>query len=812
MVGLTSHEAAKRLAHYGPNEVAPSRRITSLMAFLSHFRNPLVLVLLVAAVIAAFFGDTISFVIIVAIVLISISLDFTNTRKSEAAAEALRERVRVYAQVVRDGKTLSLPHSQVVPGDVIAVRAGSLIPADGKVLEGKTLYLNESVLTGESLPQGKKIGAPVYMGSNVESGEGLIEVTATGAKTRYAHIAQALNQKDTVTAFDREIRDFSFLIVRITTGLLLFIFAINLIFKHDILHSLLFSLALAVGLTPELLPLIVTITLTRGSLAMAKRRVIVKHLAAIHNFGSMDVLCTDKTGTLTENKIILVKHVDALGQNSATVLRYSYVSSKFTHAYDSPLEEAIRTSGHLSLRDFKRIEEIPFDFERRRGSVVLEEKGHRILVSKGSPDELLQHCTHYDENKRLTENAKSTIRATYEGLSRSGFRVLGVAVKAVHVKDEYAVADEHDMTFLGFVAFLDPAKRGVQFTLEHMRKYGVAVKIITGDNALVSERIAHDINLPVDAILTGQEMNHLSDAALRHKVDSTTIFARVSPEQKMRIIQALQHQGHVVGYLGDGINDAPALKAADIGISVNNAVDVAKEAADFILLHKNLSDLIEGIIEGRKIFANTLKYLMLVLSSNLGNMFSLAGASIILPFLPMQATQILLNNLLYDTSQLAIPGDAVDGETLLQPRQLHMSFVKRFIWLFGPISSLFDLLTFGLLYWGFHLSGPAFQTGWFLESLATQTLVVHIIRTQKIPFLQSRPSLILFLSTLFIIELGVVFVYSPLGGYFHFVPLPSLALWGLAVIVLLYLCTVQLVKAWAFRPLQTKKGTVKFHL
>jgi Mg2+-importing ATPase len=796
--GLTSREATKRLKQYGPNALAEAKRRSPVMAFLSRFTNPLVIILMMAATLSAFLGDRISFVIITVIVLISTVLDFINTYRSERAAEALKDRVRVEAEVRRDGQWVSLPLREIVPGDTVRLQAGKLIPADGEVLAGKDLYANESALTGESFPQGKPPQAPLYLGSSITSGAGTMLVARTGKSTKFSHIAHALSVKDEPTEFDREIKDFSLLIIKITSGLVIFIFAVNIFFHHALLESLLFSVALAVGLTPELLPLIITLNLTKGSLAMARHGVIIKKLSSIQNLGSMDVLCTDKTGTLTEDHIALVRHVDGFGAESDKVLLYGYLASVYTTGFENPLDLAVRAFKTVNIHGYRKLDEIPYDFERKRESVVVAHGSRQLLITKGAPEEIMRISSKYLGGQSF-EDVKDDIQAQYEHLSSEGFRVLAVAIHHVPDRTGYEPNMEHSLTFVGFMAFLDPAKQSVKPTLEQIHDHGIQVKIVTGDNALVTRKIAADIGLEVTGLLTGDDIEHMSRAKLREAVETTTIFARVNPEQKLQIIELLRAHGHVVGYMGDGINDAPAIRAADIGISVNNAVDVAKATADIILLRKSLESLINGVIEGRRTYANTLKYLMMSLGSNFGNMFSMAAGSIFLPFLPMRATQILLTNLLYDTSQFALPLDGVDPEGLKRPRTLSIKSLKKAMWVFGPLSSAFDFATFGMLLLVFHFGQGSFQAGWFLESVATQTFVVYIIRTHKLPFLQSRPSPYLVISTLGTVLIGYAIALSPLGRYFRFGPLPWGAFAAIVAITLAYLVLAEVVKRQFFR-------------
>jgi len=685
---------------------------------------------------------------------------------------------------------------------VAILSPGDVIPADGTILQAKDFFVNESSLTGESFPAEKETSSGVYMGSSVVTGTGLMTVLATGRKTKFSSIAESLTRKEEPTEFDRGIKDFSVLIMKVILILVIFVFFVNAFTKHQLLESFLFAIALAVGLTPELLPMIIALNLSRGSLVMSKRGVIVKKLSAIQSFGSMDILCTDKTGTLTEDRIVLIKCVDGFGAESDKVFLYSYVNSFYQSGFLNPLDTAVVDFKKLHTKEYKKIDETPFDYIRKRNTVVVDDPEGRLLVTKGAPEELLHDCSFYGDNAAaFTEEARKRIDEEYQALSKEGFRVLAVGIKKIHeMKEVYGKNEEHDMVFLGFIAFLDPAKKTVAETLDKLEEYGIEIKIITGDNDLVSQKIARDINLSVKGILTGKEIEALSDDALRVRAEETTIFARVSPDQKTRIIRLLQKNKHVVGYMGDGINDAPALKAADVGISVNNAVDVAKESADIILIYKSLKDLVDGVIEGRKTFSNTMKYLMMSLSSNFGNMFSMAGASLFIPFLPMLPTQILLNNLIYDSSQLALSMDNVDSADIKKPRKLDIRFIKKFMMIFGPLSSIFDIITFLVLLLVFHFVESDFQTGWFLESLATQTLVIYMIRS-RFSLLKSKPSMVLVISTLVAVGIGGVIAQSPLGTIFNFQPLPLLALLTIGAIVAAYLMAVYFAKQWFYHKL-----------
>lgn len=795
--GLSFAEVKKRQVTYGSNALLDETKSSAVRALLARFKNPLVIILLLAASLSLFFGDKGSFIIIVVIVLLSVGLDFFNTYRSQKAAEELKEKVRVKVEVRRGGQTHHIPADELVPGDVVVLAAGKIVPADGVILESKDLFANEAALTGESFPQDKPEKAEVYMGSGIMSGQGVMQVTATARDTKFAHIAAALQSNKRLTEFQREIKDFSLLIIKVTSFLVLFVFLVNILFHRGVLESLLFSLALAVGLTPELLPLIITLNLTKGSLKMAKEGVIVKQLSAVQNFGSMDVLCTDKTGTLTEDKIALVRYVDGKNESSDEVLRLGYLASVFSTSFENPLDAATRAHQGIDSSVYQKIDEIPFDFERKREAVVVHHvhDKRRYLIVKGAPEEVFKITTSYKHaGAHMTHPLLKEIQATYEALSKDGFRVLAVASKEIEPEKRYESSDEKGLSFQGFLAFLDPAKASVTETLNKMLEMGITTKIITGDNALVTQKIAHEISLNVEGILTGDQIAAMSRRELALAVEKTTIFARVNPEQKMQILQAIQSNGHVVGFMGDGINDAPSLRAADVSISVNNATDVAKDAADFILLRKSLFELANGIIEGRKTFANTMKYLRMSLSSNFGNMFSMAGASLFLPFLPMLAPQILLNNLLYDMSQFAIPLDNVDDTEVMRPHTLSIKMIKRFMWSYGLLSSVFDFTTFGVLLLVFHVGEHTFQAGWFIESMMTQVFVVYIIRTRRLPFVESKPSLALIASTIAVVIGAFIAVLSPLYLLFSFEPLTLTQVIALSLIVLVYLVLAQVIK------------------
>ena len=797
--GLSFKSVKKLQQQFGPNTLREDNENNkAILALLSRFKNPLVIILLLAALLSFFFGDKASFFIIIAIVMLSVGLDFFNSYRSQQAAEALKDKVRVKVQVVREGEIHLVSVSELVPGDIVMLSAGKVIPADGVIVDGKDLSTNEAALTGESFPQGKPIDSEVYMGSGVISGSGVMRITKTGQSTKFSHIAEALQSVHRVTEFEKEIKEFSVLIIKVTFFLVLFVLLVNVLFHRNLLDSILFSLALAVGLTPELLPLIITLNLSKGSLKMAKEGVIVKQLSAVQNFGSMDVLCTDKTGTLTENEIKLVKYVDGENNNSDNVLELGYLASAFSTSFSNPLDAAVKAHRGVDISMYQKIDEIPFDFERKREAVIVHHTNNkqRFLIVEGAPEEIIKISNTYGSKKKhFGTELRTTIQETYDDLSRKGFRVLAVASKEIGTEKRYEPDDEKNLTFYGFLAFLDPAKLSVSETLERMRVMGIHTKIITGDNAYVTEKIANDIGLKIEGILSGDELDKMTKEEFNSAVENNNIFARVNPEQKMKIIQALQFNGHIVGYMGDGINDAPSLRAADVSVSVNNAVDVAKDAADFILLRKNLHELVNGVVEGRRTFSNKMKYLRMSLSSNFGNMFSMAGASLFLPFLPMLATQILLNNLLYDTSQFAIPLDNVDESEVLQPHTLSLSEIKRFMWSYGLLSSAFDFITFGALMLVFHADQSVFQAGWFLESILTQIFVIYIIRTKLIPFKESKPALALVISTLLVAFAAfAVVIITPLRLIFRFGSLSIIQIASLVGIVLVYLLFAEIIK------------------
>jgi Mg2+-importing ATPase len=719
--------------------------------------------------------------------------------------------------VLRDGKPLEIMVSQVVPGDVVLLSAGDLIPADGRVLEARDFFVKQALLTGESYPVEKKPGVlpdaatdlqeatnAVFMGTSVISGSARMLVVKTGASTAIGEIADSISLPSTPTSFEVGTRRFGMLIMRLTVLMVMFVLLVNTMFHKPWLESFLFAVALAVGLTPELLPMVVSVTLSRGALRMAKKHIIVKRLSAIQDLGSIDVLCTDKTGTLTEAKIRLERHVDAQGRTSDRVLELAYFNSFFETGLKSPLDEAVLGHEHIEIGAWKKIDEVPFDFERRRVSVLIDNGETRWLAVKGAPDEIVGLCTHYEaEGTELQhpvdEAALVAIRSQYHALEEEGFRVLGIAWRKVSLDHPHAVvSDETELVLAGFAAFLDPPKESVASALAALERVGVAIKIVTGDSDLVTRHVCAQLKIPVTGLLTGKEIAQMDDHALRARVETANLFCRVNPSQKERIILALKTRGHVVGYLGDGINDAPSLHSADVGLSVDSAVDVAKEAADMILLKHDLHVLHEGVLEGRRTFGNIMKYIMMGTSSNFGNMFSMAGAALFLPFLPMLPTQILLNNILYDISEVPIPLDKVDAGEIHNPRVFDLNFVRNFMLVIGSISSVFDFLTFYIMLVVLQADEKLFQTGWFVESLCTQVLVIFIIRTRGNP-LKSHAHPLLTVTSLTVVVIAALLPFTPIGTYFGFVPPPAKFYFILGAMVLVYLFIVELVKQGFYR-------------
>ena len=811
--GLNAGEAKDRIEEYGYNEPARKKRRTILIQILSKFLNPLVIVLLVIAGFSLFFGEKIEALLVMLMAALSVFLSFIQEHRAGKEAEKLSEMVRATATVYRNGRSEEIKIKEIVPGDVVDLFAGDMIPADLRIISCKDLFINQASLTGESFPveksampnqviNGSSPGSSniVFMGSSVVSGTGLGIAVKTGLFTQFGELSRRLATIVVETSFDKGIRRFTWLMIRLMLVMVAIIFIINATLKHDIIQAFLFSIAVAVGLTPEMLPMLVAINLSKGAIAMSKKQVIVKRLNSIQNFGAMDVLCTDKTGTLTLDKIVLEKHCDVVRKEDNDVLKMAYLNSFYQTGLKNILDKAILKYGKLVVDEYKKVDEVPFDFSRKIMSVVVEkENGHRI-IAKGAPEEIFKRCTKYELDAEMVDMDPlilADLKSEYEHLSSEGFRVLAIAYKDFeNKKDAYSKNDEQELILKGYVAFLDPPKPTAKKTIEILKSLGIEFKVLTGDNELVTRKICSDVGIDVKGLTTGEAIEKASDDELKELVNTTSVFARLSPLQKERIIHALHKNNHTVGYLGDGINDAPALKAADVGISVNNAVDIAKESADIILLKKSLMVLEDGVIEGRRTFGNILKYIKMGASSNFGNMFSMTGASIFLPFLPMLPIQILLNNFLYDLSQIAIPSDEVDEEYVRKERPWNVKYIEKFIIFIGPISSIFDFATFGVLLWIFHASQPLFNTGWFLESLCTQTLVIHIIRTGKIPFVESKPSQFLMFTSVYIVTIGIFIPLTVFGKYFKFVVPPFSFFIALAIITGIYLLVVQKVKSW----------------
>ena len=808
-IGLSGAEAERRFAQFGPNEPVPAKIAGPLLQFIHFCVNPLVLILLIASATSALLGQAVDAIIIAAMVVLSVVLNFIQAYRSGKAVQRLRDQVAPTATVKRDGNWIELPRRQIVLGDVVRLSAGDLVPADARLVRCQDLHVQQAALTGESMPVEKYIGGQepaanaatrpdlVFLGTSVVSGTATALVVATGPQTSFGDIAARLSERPPETEFDRGTRQFGMLIMKTVFFLVLFILVVSVGMHRDALESLLFAVALAVGLTPEFLPMITTVTLSMGALRMARSKVIVKHLDAIENLGSIDLLCSDKTGTLTSGAMELDSSLNPFGEPSERALLLGYLNSRFESGIKSPLDATILKHPPVSVDECEKIDEIPFDFERRRLSIVVRTKGVRTLITKGAPEGVLDASTWIEvggERCPLGDGERKRCGEAFRSLSASGLRVLAVAYRQVECSQGLKCEDERDLVFAGFLTFLDPPVEGVADTVAALRADGVAIKILTGDNELVTRHVCERVGIDCSKIVLGAELERMTDSALFHVAEEADVFARVSPGQKNRIIRALKTRGHVVGFLGDGINDAPSLHAADVGISVAGAVDVARDAADIILLEHALNVLHGGIIEGRKAFGNVLKYILMGTSSNFGNMFSMAAATVFLPFLPMLPTQILLNNFLYDLAQVTIPTDNVDPVYIQSPQKWNVRIIRNFMIAIGPISSIFDFLTFYILLTIFRSSEALFHTGWFVESLATQTLVLFVIRTAGRPW-SNRPSLPLAWTTVMIVIVGVLVPFSPLAERLGFVRLPGAFFVFLAGAVITYLILVEIVKA-----------------
>ncbi len=821
--GLSDATAAARLAEVGPNVVAADQRRSWLWRLFVAMRNPLVILLAVLAGISLATGDLRAGSVIGLMLVLGVMLRFVQEARADAAAEQLKAMINVSATVVRAGKEREIPLKQLVPGDVVKLSAGDMIPGDVRILSAKDLFITQATLTGESLPV-EKVDAPelqpdvaplelaniCFLGTSVESGAATAVILATGAQTYFGSMAGSMTGEPEPTSFDKGMQDFTWLMIRFMIVMVPLVFVINGLTKGEWREAFFFSIAVAVGLTPEMLPMIVSVCLSKGAIAMSRKKVIVKQLSAIQNFGAMDLLCTDKTGTLTMDQVILERHCDVMQREDAAVLVDAFLIAYFQTGLKNLLDRAVLDHAEVhkeAAKGFQKLDEIPFDFVRKMMSVLVQKPdGDNQLLTKGAPEAIFACCKFYELDGKvfpLEPTRAAELIEHYEELNRDGFRVLAVAHKHMETRTPISKADECDLILKGYIAFLDPPKDSAGRAIEALRKHGVAIKVLTGDSDLVTRKICRDVGLDATEILVGSQVEAMTDAELSGVAEKTHVFARLSPAHKQRIIRALQQRGHVVGYMGDGINDAPALHVADVGISVDSAVDIAKAAASVILLEKDLMVLDDGVIEGRKVFVNILKYVRMGASSNFGNMFSVIGASAFLPFVPMAPIQVLTNNLLYDFSQVPIPTDTVGPDLTAKPRPWNIGDIKKFVFFIGPISSIFDYTTFFVMLYVFGCWDPEraslFQTGWFVESLLTQTLIVHVIRTNKIPFLESRASWQLTMTTIAIMGLAMWLPFSPLAPALGFTPLPLLYWPVLLATLLCYVVLTQAVKVWLIR-------------
>ncbi len=806
--GLASDEAGERLDRYGFNVLKPKKRSDGLTLLLSQFKSPIILILLFAAGLSLFLHDTADAIIILVIVLVSGLLGFWQERGALDAVEKLLAIVQIGTNVIRDGVSKEVPVEEIVPGDIVFLKAGDVIPGDCLVLESKDLFADEATLTGETYPVEKAAGVlppetplgqrtnGLFMGTHVVSGSVKALVVHTAKETEFGKVSERLKLRPPETEFERGVRRFGYLLMEITLVLVMAIFAINVYLKRPVLESFLFALALAVGLTPQLLPAIISINLAHGAKRMAREKVIVKRLASIENFGSMNVLCSDKTGTLTEGVVRVHSALDVNGDQNEKVFLHAYLNAHYETGFVNPIDKAIRTYRSLDLSAYRKLDEVPYDFIRKRLSILVLREHTHLMITKGALPNVLEVCSSAETSGGVISDIASTreeIKHRYEAFSRKGFRLLGVAYKDVGSDTLISQKHETDMTFLGFLVLFDPPKPGIVETMRHLQELGVSMKIITGDNHLIASSVSQQVGMASSKILTSHDLNQMSDEALLKSVNDVDVFAEVEPNQKERIILALRKVGNVVGYMGDGINDASALHTADVGISVDSGVDVAKEAADIVLLEKGLEVLVQGVREGRRTFANTLKYVFMASSANFGNMFSMAGASLFLPFLPMLPKQILLTNLLTDFPEMTIATDRVDHEMVEKPRPWDIRFIQNFMLTFGPVSSVFDFLTFGVLLLILHAQPDQFRTGWFLESVISASVIVLIIRTRR-PFFKSRPARYLSITTLLIVGVTLLFPFTPLGKIFGFAPLPISFLLLMGLIVILYIISAEMVK------------------
>jgi P-type Mg2+ transporter len=806
--GLTGAEARQRLARYGSNLLKPRKRSDVLTLLLAQFKSPIILILLSATGLSFFLHDPVNACIILTIVLVSGLLGFWQERSATNAVEKLLAIVQINAAVLRDGRPKDIPVEEIVPGDIVILDAGDIIPGDCLVQESKDLFVDEAMLTGETFPV-EKAGAVLsaetplgqrtnvlWMGTHVVSGSATALVIGTGKETEFGKVSERLRLRPQETDFDHGIRQFGYFLMEVTLVLVVAIFAINVYLARPVLDSFLFSLALAVGLTPQLLPTIISINLAHGAKRMAQAKVIVKRLASIENFGSMNVICSDKTGTLTEGSVHLQSALDVEGAPSDQVLLYAYLNAFYETGFTNPIDEAIRTHRKFDLSSYRKVDEIPYDFLRKRLSILVAHDETHLMVTKGALASVLAVCASADAGGGTLVDIvarRDRIQQHFEAFSHQGYRTLGVAYKNMGTESRISKDHEAGLTFLGFLVLFDPPKPNILETIVRLKNLGVSLKVITGDNHLVAAHVSQQMGLSRTQIITGAALRELSDDALLKRVVDTDVFAEIEPNQKERIILALRKAGNVVGYMGDGINDASALHAADVGISVESAVDVAKEAADIVLLEKDLGVLVQGVREGRTTFANTLKYVFMATSANFGNMFSMAGVSLFLPFLPLLPKQILLTNLLTDFPEMAIATDTVDNEMVDYPRRWDIKAIRKFMMIFGLLSSVFDYLTFGALLFILHAAPDRFRTGWFLESVVSASLIVLVIRSRK-PFFKSRPSPYLLTATLLVMVVTLMLPFTPLGEIFGFSQLPIAFPLLIGIIVIMYMITAEMAK------------------
>ncbi len=806
--GLTADEARQRLARYGSNLLKPKKRSDVFTLLLAQFKSPIILILFCATGLSFFLHDPVDAFIILAIVFISGLLGFWQERGAANAVEKLLAIVQVRATVLRDGGPKDIPVEEIVPGDMVILNAGSIVPGDCLVQESKDLFVDEATLTGETYPVEKTIGVlaaatplgqrtnALWMGTHVVSGSGKGLVVQTGKQTEFGKVSERLKLRPQETEFELGIRRFGYFLMEVTLVLVISIFAINVYLARPVLDSFLFSLALAVGLTPQLLPAIISINLAHGAKRMAQGKVIVKRLASIENFGSMNVICSDKTGTLTEGIVHVHSALDVEGAPSERVLLYGYLNAVFEAGFTNPIDEAIRTHRQFDLAGYQKQDEIPYDFLRKRLSILVSHEDTHLMVTKGALPNVVAVCSSAETGGgSLVDIAavRERIQQHFEEFSNQGFRTLGIAYRNMGTGSVISKTDEAGMTFLGFLVLFDPPKPDIVKTIGSLKNLGVSLKIITGDNHLVAANVSQQMGLSNTSIITGPDLRQMSDGALLKQVVDVDVFAEIEPNQKERIILALRKAGNVVGYMGDGINDASALHAADVGISVESAVDVAKEAADIVLLEKDLSVLVQGVREGRTTFANTLKYVFMATSANFGNMFSMAGASLFLPFLPLLPKQVLLTNLMTDFPEMTIATDSVDDEMVAYPRRWDIKAIRKFMITFGLVSSVFDYLTFGVLLFLLHATPNQFRTGWFLESVVSASLIVLVIRSRK-PFFKSTPSKYLFMATLLIVIVTLILPFTPLGEIFGFSHLPMSFLLIVGIIITLYIIATEITK------------------